>query len=236
MTALELDTDLQKLAAQSRVNGIAVLGVPVVVFVVLAMWLGPPQVVPAVLGAAGWILALALRQPVALIASRFTTKERATTVVGLASGPAEESVRLLLVVLVLRSSPAAAWAGAGWMAIEVVMIAVNVLVIASLLTKDGPKSVEVRELLRDQGGPQSTGPFWGVLERFSAAGLHFGFTLLIFVQPWLVLVTIVVHSLTNMLAVRYAKQSVARVELAVLGTAIVVLAAGIAASGIAAMG
>jgi hypothetical protein len=47
----------------------------------------------------------------------------------------------------------------------------------------------------------------------------------------LVLVTIVVHSATNMLVVRYAKRSIALTELAVLGWGIVVLTAGIAALG-----
>jgi len=76
------------MAAQSRVNSLAVLGVPVAVFAALTAWLGAPQVLPAALGAAGWMIALALRQPVALIATRLTTKERAMTIVGLASGPA----------------------------------------------------------------------------------------------------------------------------------------------------
>lgn len=102
---------------------------------------------------------------------------------------------------------------------------------ASLLTKDDPKSLEAKDFLREQGMMQNYGPWWGVLERFSAAGLHIGFTLLIFAQPWLVLVTIVVHPCTNMLVVRYAKRSIALTELAVLGTAIVVLTSGIAARG-----
>jgi hypothetical protein len=219
------------LAAQARVNSLAMLGVPVAVFAALAAWLGTPQMLPAALGAAGWMIALVLRQPVALIASRVTTKERVMTVVGWASGPAEECVRLLLVLFVLRTGSAAAWAGAGWMAVEVAMITVNGLMIAALLTKNDPKSIEAREILSEQGMMQSYGPWWAVLERFSAAGVHIGFTLLLFAQPWLVLVTIVAHSATNMLAVRYLKRSVARTELALLGWGIVVLTAGIVALG-----
>jgi hypothetical protein len=231
MTPIDSVTELKGLAAQARVASLAVLGVPVAVFAALAAWLGTPAVLPAALGAAGWIIALALRQPIALIASRVTTQERTMTVVGWASGPAEEVVRLLLVLFVLRSGSAAAWAGAGWMAAEVAMITVNGLMIATLLTKDDPKSLEAKDFLREQGMMQSYGPWWGVLERFSAAGLHIGFTLLIFAQPWLVLVTIVVHSATNMLVVRYAKRSIALTELALLGWGIVVLTSGIAALG-----
>ena len=209
MTTIDSVTDLKRMAAQARVNALVVLGVPVAVFAALAAWLGTPQVLPAALGAAGWMIALALRQPIALIASRVTTKERTMTVVGWASGPAEEVVRLLLVLFVLRTGSAAAWAGAGWMAVEVAMVTVNGLMMASLLTKDDPKSIEAKDFLSEQGMMQNYGPWWGVVERFSAAGLHIGFTLLIFAQPWLAVVTIVVHSCTNMLVVRYAKRSIA---------------------------
>jgi hypothetical protein len=231
MTPIDSGTNLKRMAAQARVNSLAVLGVPVAVFAALAGWLGTPQVLPAAFGAAGWMIALALRQPIALIASRVTTKERTMTVVGWASGPAEEVVRLLLVLFVLRTGSAAAWAAAGWMAVEVAMITVNGLMIATLLTKDDPKSIEAKDFLSEQGMMQSYGPWWGVVERFSAAGVHIGFTLLIFAQPWLVLVTIVVHSATNMLFVRYAKRSIALAELAMLGWGIVVLTSGIAAMG-----
>ena len=100
------------MAAQSRVNSLVVLGTPVVGVLALAVWLGTPQMQPLALGAAGWMIALALRQPVALVASRVTTTDRATTVVGLASGPAEKIVRLLLVLRFLRTTTSAAWAGA----------------------------------------------------------------------------------------------------------------------------
>jgi hypothetical protein len=231
MTTIDSGTDLKRMAAQARVNSLAVLGVPIAVFGALAAWLGVPQVLPAGLGAAGWMIALALRQPVALIASRVTTKDRVMTVVGWVSGPAEEIVRLLLVLFVLRTGSAAAWAGAGWMAVEVVYITVSGLMIASLLTKDDPKSLEAKDFLREQGMMQNYGPWWGVVERFSAAELHIGFTLLIVAQPWLALVTIVVHSATNMLVVRYAKRSIALMELALFGWGIMVLTSGIAAVG-----
>jgi hypothetical protein len=76
------------------------------------------------------------------------------------------------------------------MTIEVAMITVNGLMIASMLTKDDPRPRETRAFLTDQGMMQNHGPGWGVLERFSAASLHLGFTLLVFAQPWLVLATI----------------------------------------------
>ena len=117
------------------------------------------------------------------------------------------------------------------MTIEIGYTMVTALIIANLLRKDDPKSMEAKEFLRDRGMMQDNGPVWGVVERFSAAGIHIGFTLLLFAQPWLVLATIVLHSLTNMLVVRYAKRSIAHTELALLAVAIVVLAAGVVAGG-----
>jgi hypothetical protein len=186
---------------------------------------------PIALGAAGWMIALALRAPVVLIASRVTTDERAMTAMVSASGPAEEAMRLLLVLLVLRTGSAAAWAGAGWMAVEVLHTTASGLMVATLLTKDDPKSLEAKKILREQGLMRSYGPWWGVVERFGAAGVHIGFTLLLFAQPWLVLVTIVAHSVTNILFVRYSKRSIALTELVLLGWGIVVLTSGIAALG-----
>ena len=192
MTSIDSSTDDEKMAAQYRVASLAVLGVPVAVVAALTAWLGAPQVLPAVLGAAGWMIALALRTPVALIATRLTTKERVVTIV-------------------------------------VAYVMVTALILANLLPKNDPKSMEAKEFLRDQGMMQNNGPAWGVVERFSAAGIHIGFTLLLFAQPWLVLVTIGLHSLTNMLVVRYTKQSIARTQLALLAVASVVLIAGLAA-------
>lgn len=46
MTLLTPSTDLEKMAAQSRVNSLAVLGTPVVVVLAPAVWLGTPQLQP----------------------------------------------------------------------------------------------------------------------------------------------------------------------------------------------
>ena len=59
MTTIDSGTDLERMAAQARVNSLAVLGVPVAVFAALAAWLGTPQVLPAALGAAGWMIDIA---------------------------------------------------------------------------------------------------------------------------------------------------------------------------------
>ncbi|NKX52981.1 hypothetical protein [Arthrobacter mobilis] len=220
--------DFAPLAARTRINALVLPVAVVTSCTVLVLAFGTPLPVPLLLGAAGWILALVLRQPVALAASRFAGRERAATIVGWCSGPAEELVRLGLVLLALHSFEAALWAGFGWAAVEVLLVAVNTLVIADLVTKDDPKSRQARQLLADQGMTTPQHPLWGLLERFSATALHLGFTLLLFAQPWLVLLTLPAHSLTNMLAVRFAKTHLGRTEAALAAAGALALAAGLA--------
>ncbi|NKX52450.1 hypothetical protein HER39_18100 [Arthrobacter deserti] len=195
-----------------------------------ALWLafGAPLPVPALLGAAGWILALVLRQPVALAAGRFAGRGRAAALVGWFSGPAEELVRLALVLSALHSFDQALWAGFGWAAAEVLLVAVNTLAIAGLLARDDPKSRQAQQLLQDQGLATPRNPAWALLERLSATGLHVGFTLLLFAWPWLVLLTLPAHSLANMLAVRFARTRLALTEAARAAAGVLALAAGLA--------
>lgn len=230
--AMPTPTPTHELAAQAgriRRVSLVLLAAPVIVGVILLAAVGAPVALPLLLGAAGWMLALVLRQPVALLASRKWDQDRAAFVVGAFSGPAEELVRVAMVVLAIHSFQDAAWAGFGWGAIEVLLVAVNTLVIASVLTKDDPKSREARELLEAQGMLTPPRPFWALVERLSAFALHLGFTFLLFAQPWLVLATIPAHTLTNLLAVRFAKRNLVATELALTVVGILVLVLGLAA-------
>lgn len=215
------------LAIRGRVNAIALLPAPFLAAAVMVMTVGTPVWFALGLGAAGWMLALILRQPVALLASRITSRERAQHIVGWISGPAEELVRLALVLVVIRSVEAAAWAGFGWAAIEVVIVVVNLIALASLMTKTDAKSMETKQILQDQGMLTPTNPFWGLLERLSATAMHIGFTLMLFASPWFVLLTLPLHSVVNMASVRLVKRSVAVMELGFLVVSAAVLAAGI---------
>jgi hypothetical protein len=224
MTTLTAD---EQLVTTMRRNALAVLPAPLLVGAILLALVGPPPIVPLLLGAAGWMLALVLRQTVALIASRTTTPKRTATIVGWFSGPAEELVRLGLVLAVLGTVDDAAWAGFGWATIEVLLVVVNGLVIASLITRDDPKSVEARELLTAQGMLGTQHAVWGLLERVSATALHLGFTLMLFASAWLVLVTLPLHSVINMLMARFAKSHLAVAELVLTVVGATVLAVGI---------
>lgn len=201
------------------------LGVLLVVLgVLLALWQGAPDWAALGLGAAGWLVALLLRGPVAAAVAKLP-KEKAGIIVGAASGPCEEIIRLLLVVFLISGFPATLWAGFGWAAIEIVYTIVNTLVIRSLLGRDDEQAREARRILEAQGTLRTDGVVWAVAERISATLMHIGFTLLVAWQPWLTVATVPVHSATNLLAVRLAPRSLPLTEafLAVAGAAVFAL-------------
>jgi hypothetical protein len=214
-------------ARRMRGNAIALLAAPILVGILLTVVSGRFEVLPLLLGGVGWLIALVLRQPVVIIATRAVGQERAATIVGWASGPAEEIVRFGLVVLLLGNFQGALWAGFGWAAVEVLFVAANILAIAGLMTRDDPKSREARELLGAQGMGNPPNPVWGFAERLSAIALHIGFTLMLFASPWFVLLTLPLHSAANMLAVRFARTHVALTELGLAVTGAAVLTCGL---------
>lgn len=223
--------DMAAMAPQLRVLAASLMAAPIAAFLLAMAWLGAPDWPLLAFGAVGWLLALVLRQPVALVAGRLTSAERSASIVGWASGPAEEGVRVGLVLLAIDSVPGAVWAGIGWAGIEVVMIAANSFVVANLLTRDDPKALKVQAILRERGMPTTGTAGWAVAERCSAMALHVGFTLLLLAQPWWALATMLAHSLINMIAVRYAKRSVAGTELVLAVISLAMFLCGLAATG-----
>lgn len=179
-------------------------------------------------GAAGWLLALALRTPIILAAKRMLrTPERGQTWIVAASGPCEEGVRIAALLLLGRAFPIALSIGLGWAAIEVVYSAVNSLGLASLAGRTDEKAVRARQMLEAQGMGavmSPTAPYWGIAERITASAIHIGFTLLLAWQPLLAIVTIPLHSASNATLLRLARRSLALMEVAsaVLGAAVLV--------------
>ena len=225
-------SDMGVLARKSHMAAARMLTVAIASFLLVAVWLGSPDWKLVGLGAAGWILALVLRGPVAMLAKWLTSPERTGTIVGWASGPAEELVRVGMVILFVHTATDATWAGIGWGGIEAVTAAISAIVIAILLTRDGPKAQKVQALMRKQDQMTASCWCWAAVERCSAMAAHLGFTLLLFTQPWLVLATLVAHSLTNMITVYFAKRSVAVAELALLAVSSAILLCGLAANGV----
>jgi hypothetical protein len=199
--------------------------VPVAIAVVLAITLAPVRAGAAALGAAGWLAAMALRAPAGVFVSRMP-KQDAPTFMALISGPAEELVRLLLVLFAVHGFGSVLWAGFGWATIEVVYTLVTALVVRRLLLDTSAKAAQARRLLVSIGWlqyVQSLVPVLGAVERAGVSLLHIGFTLLLGWNPWLVLVTMPAHSATNLAAVRLMKQ-----RSVILMETIVVVVGGVA--------
>jgi hypothetical protein len=193
------------------IPGIA--AVPVVLGIILATTLAPGRAGPAALGAAGWLVALALRTPAALAASRMPGMKKAptfmTTFMSAISGPAEESVRLLMVLFVVKGFGSLLWAGFGWGTVEVVYTMVNAVVIRRLLVDPSEKAAEGRRVLASMGFLQyvrNLVPVLGAVERGAVTLLHTGFTLLLGWNPWLVFVTMPLHSAVNLSAMRLVRR------------------------------
>ena len=193
------------------IPGIAV--VPVVLGIILATTLAPGRAGSAALGAAGWVVALALRMPAALAASRMPgwkkTPTLMTTFMSAISGPAEEGVRLLMVLFLVKGFGSLLWAGFGWGTVEVVYTLVNAVVIRRLLVDPSEKAAEARRALASMGFLQyvrTLVPVLGAVERGAVTLLHTAFTLLLGWNPWLVFVTMPVHSAVNLSAMRLVRR------------------------------
>jgi hypothetical protein len=174
------------------------------------------------IGAAGWLIAFLLRTPVGLIATRTGgSEDRAQSIVVLSSGPLEEGVRLVAVLLVGRDLATALWLGLGWASIEVLFAIVNGLALAGLSERTDPEAERVRALL-PKTAFDSSAAAWGVVERAWASALHIGFTLVIAWAPIAVLLTAPVHSAVNIGFLRAAKRypvAIVSISGAVVGAA-----------------
>ncbi|MDG0794036.1 YhfC family intramembrane metalloprotease [Cohnella ginsengisoli] len=180
------------------------------------------------LGALGWFVALLLRGPVSALAMKMP-REKGTAIVTGSSGVLEEGVR---VAMLLLTSTAYGWAvsfGQGWAAVEVLFVMVNVIALAALAPKTDEKSMQAKEMLKQQG-QLSAGPIWGVIERVFASAFHIGCTLLVAKYPWSAAALIPLHSFVNLAAVKYARISIYKVELLMAIAGTVMLAVGIAVS------
>jgi len=173
--------------------------VPLLFAVLAWIWEIELEVGWILLGAAGWLVALILRAPVSIIAQRLAKdKETIQKIVILSSGPAEELIRLALVLIAAANLDIAYAVGLGWGGVEVLYALVNGFVIASLLKRTDEEALQAKETMEKMGLLQAgTKPLFGVVERLAVTALHIGFTLLLAFQPLLVLVTIPVHSLIN---------------------------------------
>ncbi len=90
--------------------------------------------------------------------------------------------------------------------------------------------MEAKELMKSMGMDKSLAPstpFWGALERFSASGIHIGFTLLLLTHPIILLITIPFHSAINFFVVRMNKTSISKSQIGLLFIGILIFVAGL---------
>lgn len=171
------------------------------------------------LGALGWWLALLARGPVMLL-TRKLAAERVRTFIISASGPSEELVRLVLLLIIGLNFDNAYALGLGWAAIEIIYSLLQSFALGALVQKTDKKAKEVKKLLEQQGMTKSmepSAPFWGIVERLSANAIHIAFSLLLVISPWLVVLSAPLHSALNLLITRLFRQSMAVAEIVFLG-------------------
>lgn len=214
-----------------RIAAPLTLLVPVGYFVAVRLTGVPIEWGTVGLGALGWVLALMLRNPIALaLKAALHTPERVQPWIVASSGPCEELVRLGAVLLLGRAFPAALSLGLGWAAVEVVYTIVNQVVVASLLDRTDEKAMQAKALLAASGADAlitPAAPFVGIFERIPASAIHIGFALLLAAQPLLVLLTLPLHSATNMVYLRLAKRSAFLAEALVTVVGAAALLAGL---------
>ena len=176
-------------------------------------------------GALGWLIALALRAPVAIATKQMVDSQNVLQrVIVASSGFLEEPARLIVLLLVGRDFEIAYSIGLGWAAIEVVYTVINSFVIGSLTVRTDEKSKEALKQLDEMGVLSETAPFLGIFERITSSAVHIGFAMLIAVWPAFVVAAIPIHSATNMgiLAVNMRSKIGAQLMLALIATVIFV--------------
>ncbi|HEY9857564.1 MAG TPA: YhfC family glutamic-type intramembrane protease [Stenomitos sp.] len=203
---------LDRIRTQLLLTSPLYLLVPVAFYALYAVW-GIHPTWPAIgAGALGWFVALGLRAPVAVLAQKLAgSQEKAGNWIVAASGPLEETLRLLVLLWLGRDAATALAIGLGWAGIEVVFTLVNAFAANALLRRDDPKSVQAREMLA-QNLKTDHGPLWGVIERITASALHIANTLIVAWMPLAAIATALVHSALNMGVVRLSKKSIVLAE------------------------
>jgi hypothetical protein len=195
------------------------LTVPIIYLLALnSLGQGSISVWPVCLGALGWTAALFLRTPMMVLLLKLTRKINEQVVAAMA-GPAEEAVRLLVVIFLQAKFTGAISVGLGWASIEVVYTIISGFSTVAILSQGGVGAIQLRKRFADAGQSVPVTVYSGVVERLSATALHTGFTLLLSYHPLLILLTVPLHSFTNVAAITLNNRSALATQLliAILG-------------------
>ncbi|GAA0320486.1 hypothetical protein GCM10008967_08800 [Bacillus carboniphilus] len=178
------------------------------------------------IGILGWVIALFLRGPIALVAHHFLSEKKASTLVVLSSGPLEEIVRFIVLAITVSTFSYSLSIGQGWAAIEVLYAIVSGFMTLQVLRGTDEKAQQAKEILEKQGMNMNINPLLGVWERIFASGFHIGATLLIAHSTWLLFILIPLHSLLNLSVVYLMKRSMAYAQILVTAVGTLALLAG----------
>lgn len=210
----------------------AILASPVYLLVSVLYWLvswqcGQPMMWAAFgFGALGWWIAYLLRAPISIVLMKMNKENQPKGLVFF-SGPLEETVRLIVLLVLGTTARQALSIGQGWAFIEVLFAIVQLLALSNLKDKTDEKSMQAKMMLSENGFKLDGSPLWGALERVFASAFHIGSTLLIATNPWLVLVMIPLHTTFNFFITRLMRKSIFQMLLVVFVFGSVVFSAGL---------
>lgn len=182
-------------------------------------------------GALGWWIALILRVPILLFVKKNKLEQKRSNklVIG-ASGPTEEITRLVLLLVIGLTTTHAYSVGIGWGIIEVLYALIQIVGIGVLEQKTDSEAEEAKLLMKQMGMDKSLAPntpFWGALERVSGNAIHIGFSLLLVFSPYILLLTIPLHSFINFFVVQTNKTSIRKSQISLLAIGFTILVFGI---------
>lgn len=168
-------------------------------------------------GVGGWLFALWIRFPFILLLNKIHSKSG----VILLSGPAEELTRLVIILFLVHSISAAYSLGLGWATIEIMYGIIQGFALSKLEKRTDKKALQAKKMMKNMGMDKtlsSQAPFWGIFERIFATAGHIAFSLLLFWNPFSVIVTMPFHSLANLITIKLMKRSfvLAEIFLAIL--------------------
>jgi hypothetical protein len=171
-------------------------------------------------GAIGWIAAYCLRMPVAYLGEKlFTSPSALRQWTVAASGPLEEIVRLIAILLIGSQINLAYAIGLGWGSIEIVYTLINEYFITDIMQRSDEEALAQQAALKEEGMIHEWGDWLGISERIFATAFHVGATLLVAKYSWLVMLNIVLHSMLNLIvdAIARDKAITAQIAIALFG-------------------
>ena len=169
------------------------------------------------LGAIGWSVALILRFPFIFLIKNGSTLSKQVILIPLLSGPAEESVRLFLIILFSITFSKAYSLGFGWATIEVFYALIQAVALSGLNKRTDDKALKAKEMVKQIGMENilEANPLWEVIESISVSGIHLSFSLFLALNPFFVIIIMPAHSLINEIILKLTKKSIATLEVVI---------------------